>query len=610
MRRFLRRLLVWALGLVVLVGIVAAAAIAAASLIFLRLRRIDGVPMPQALWCWIDYWQPYSADPRVRGDLLVAIAVPAAIVALLLLVVLMAASSSRQRLRRARPGQKVPAPVRAASDTHGSAEWMSIREARKLFPGPHPAYGGVVIGEAYRVDQDSVAELRFDPAEPQTWGRGGRAPLLVDPCTGDSTHGLVFAGSGGFKTTAIAIPTLTTWTGSAVVLDPSCQLGPMSVAMREAMGHTVAQVGPGLDGFNPLDWIDITNPLAETHVQAVIDWITGDEASGSISSDDKNEMFKVRAKELMTCILADMLWSDQPPERKTLREFRTRLCTPEKKMKGMFQDIAVNSKSPLARALANTLADIFIETFSGIYSNAMSNTQWLSITPYGNMLSGSSFKTMDLRGGNLTVFIQIPMDSLRTAPALARVVVGALANAIYQAEGKISGRALLLLDEVRFLGRLKALEDVRDAGRKYGMTLIAMWQSVGQLEGTWGKEGKSSWFNSASWRLYAALDDQATCEDVSKTCGSYTILKRTEGQSSGSNSGNSSGSSSKGRNEGLAEAGRELIRPDEIRRKMRQDEQILFRRGAKPLRCGRAIYFRRPEMLAKVEADRFRAAAE
>jgi type IV secretion system protein VirD4 len=38
------------------------------------------------------------------------------------------------------------------------------------------------------------------------------------------------------------------------------------------------------------------------------------------------------------------------------------------------------------------------------------------------------------------------------------------------------------------------------------------------------------------------------------------------------------------------------------------DEAFVILRGAKPLRCGRAIYFRRPEMRAKVEASRFHKA--
>jgi type IV secretion system protein VirD4 len=611
-KRLGRRLLGWLIGFGLLAVVLAALVLAVASLAFLKLQGITTVQPPRALWCWLEYWRAYGEVPDIRRNLLIAIGAPGAFVVLLLGVMVSGFVRARPRLRPARPGQKPPAPVRAASDTHGNAEWMPIKEARQLFPGPHPEYGGVVIGEAYRVDEDSVADRHFDPADKQTWGKGGKAPLLIDPCTANSTHGLVFAGSGGFKTTAIAVPTLTQWTGTAVVLDPSCQLGPMTATMRAGMGHKTVQVGPGLDGFNPLDWIDIKNPLAEAHVQMVVEWVTGESAgaSGASKDDDKNNVFSIRGKELIKCLLADLLWSERPAKEKTLRALRKRIATPEKQMKGLLADIHEESKSPLARDLAGTLMDVFHETFSGMYSNAVSSTEWLSITVYADMVSGSTFRTPDLRAGNLTVYVQIPMESLRATPALARVVIGALLNGIYLAEGKIKGRALFLLDEVNFLSRLKALEDARDAGRKYGITLVPMWQSLGQLIGTWGPNGKASWFNSASWRLFAAIDDTETAKDISETCGRYTVLRRTEGRSTGSNSGNNSGSRSTGRNEGLSEGVRELIRPDEIATRMRTDEQILFRRNSKPLRCGRAIYFRRPEMVAKVEADRFRTAAE
>ena len=609
MKRVARRLVVWSVVLLVGVAVLAGLVVVTASLLFVKLQGIVGVPMPLSLWCWIPYWLQDGSNPAARTNLLICGGAPAAFAALLVIIMLTAAFRTPRKLRPARLGQKPPAPERAASDVHGNAEWLTIKAARELFPGPHPEYGGVVVGEAYRVDQDTVAGVGFDPDQRSTWGTGGKTPLLIDPCRSGSTHGLVFAGSGGYKTTAIAVPTLAYWTSSVVVLAPSCQLGPMTAPMREALDHKVVQVGPCLDGFNPLDWIDIKDPLAETHVQTVIDWITGDQNSQVVTSDDANSMFRVRGKEMMTAILADLLWSDEPAEKKTIRTFRERVCTPEKKMKGLLADIHEESRSPLARQLAGALMDVFHETFSGIYSEAMKSTQWMSIKAYADMLSGDSFHTQDICGGKLSVFVQIPMASLRTTPALARVVVGALMNAVYQAEGKVSGRVLFLLDEVNFLGRLKVLEDARDAGRKYGITLVPMWQSLGQLADTWGANGKASWFNSASWRLFSALEDEATCLEVSKMCGTYTILKRSEGMSSGSNSGSNSGSTSRGRNEGMSEGSRELIRPEEIRL-MREDDQILFRRGSKPLRSGRAIFFRRPDLKACVETDRFRKAAE
>jgi hypothetical protein len=45
------------------------------------------------------------------------------------------------------------------------------------------------------------------------------------------------------------------------------------------------------------------------------------------------------------------------------------------------------------------------------------------------------------------------------------VVVGALLNAVYEADGRVDGRVLFLLDEAARLGPMAALEAARDAVR-------------------------------------------------------------------------------------------------------------------------------------------------
>ena len=572
----------------------------------LALQTLDRTPPDILPYAALLYWKEFGTEPLVQHWFPLCLGV-ATVITVTPAMALICWPRSRA-IRVARPGQTPPAPQRSLSDLHGSADWLSMENAKRLFPGPHREYGGVVVGEAYRPDQDRTAKGPFDPAEPASWGQGGKAPLLIDPCTADATHGAVFAGSGGYKTTAVTIPTLACWTGSAVVLDPSCQVGPMTAAMRRDMDHKVVMLGPGLQGFNALDWIDPTDWMAETHIQAVIERIAGDGASEPAG---ENAMFKVRGKELLTCLLADLVFDTSlPVARKTLREFRDRVRTPEKKMRGRLADIHAESKSPLARDLAGTLMDVVSETFSGIYSNAVADTQWLSIKAYADMLSGNAFQSSELTEGSLTVFINVDQEVLRATPQIARVIVGSLLSAAYRAKGDVRGRILFLLDEVNFLGRLRALEDARDAGRKYGITLVPMWQSLGQLLQTWGKEAKDAWFNSLSWRMFAVIDEDSTAEEVSKTAGRYTVVVRTQGKSSGSQSGGPSSSSSYGQNEGVSEQGRALIQAAEVRTRLRADEAIIFRRGAAPLRCGRAIYFRRPELLARVEADRYRTAAE
>lgn len=583
--------------------------VATASQAFILTNGLQGIAPPLSLYCWIPYFFAYSGDPAVRQHLLICLAVPLAGFLLFngLLVYAAIMGGRRRRLVAARPGQTPDAPVRALSDSFGNADWLSMDRVKALFPGPAEGYGGIVVGEAYRVDQTDVSNVPFDPENPATWGLGGKAPLLIDPCKTGSTHGAVFAGSGGFKTTAVVIPTLLHWTGPAVIFDPACQIGPMIKRARQEMGQKVVEIRPGR-GMNVLSWIDVTDPLAETHVTDLIHQLDGEEASGS-KQKSENDMFSDRGREMMICILADLLWSDEPAEKKTLREFRNRVVTPEKEMKRLLQNIYATTKSPLAKQFAGSLMGVVSETFSGIYSHATTATQWLGVKAYADMVSEGDFDPVELRNGNLTVCIQIPDRSLRNTPALGRITIGTLMNIVYLAEGQIKGRVLFMLDEVNFLGRLKVLADARDGGRKYGITMVLIWQSVGQVEDTWGKAGKASWYTSTSWRLYAGVDDPETAKELSATCGTYTIITPNEGESRSYNSSasmNSSGSRSEGTTRGISERPRELIRPEEISTTMRSDEQIMIVKNTAPIRCGRAIFYRRPEMVKLVDDDRFR----
>jgi type IV secretion system protein VirD4 len=205
------------------------------------------------------------------------------------------------------------------------------------------------------------------------------------------------------------------------------------------------------------------------------------------------------------------------------------------------------------------------------------------------------------------VFVQVPLKTLQATPALGRVIIGALLNAAYEADGRISGRILFLLDEVARLGYMGVLEQARDAGRKYGITLLLLYQSLGQLIGQWGREGKQAWYDATSWRLFAAVQDPDTAKELSAMCGDYAVVATAEGNNAGSQSrsGAAFRSSSSGWSENRSEIRRALIKPEEIIQDTRADEAFVLVRGARPLRCGRAIYFRRQDMAPLIAANRF-----
>jgi type IV secretion system protein VirD4 len=170
----------------------------------------------------------------------------------------------------------------------------------------------------------------------------------------------------------------------------------------------------------------------------------------------------------------------------------------------------------------------------------------------------------------------------------------------------VQGCILFLLDEVARLGYMGVLEQARDAGRKYGITLLLLCQSLGQLVGQWGREGKQAWYDATSWRLFAAVQDPDTARELSAMCGEYGVVAMAQGNTAGSQ-GRGIGTSSSGRSENRSEIRRALIKPEEFIQDTRADEAFVLARGSRPLRCGRAVYFRRQDMAPLVAANRFHA---
>lgn len=137
-------------------------------------------------------------------------------------------------------GSTGPKRLSGARAVHGANDWMSDAQAAKLFP----ASGGIVVGENYRPDKDTVGQVGFDPRRKDTWGKGGKAPLLCFDAGFGSTHGLVFAGSGGFKTTSVVIPTALKFKGTLIVLDPSTEIAPMVTSHRRENYQRVFTLDP------------------------------------------------------------------------------------------------------------------------------------------------------------------------------------------------------------------------------------------------------------------------------------------------------------------------------------------------------------------------------
>ncbi|WP_426960338.1 type IV secretory system conjugative DNA transfer family protein [Muricoccus radiodurans] len=512
----------------------------------------------------------------------------------------------------ARKGLGIDRIRRGSTNNHGSAAFMDMAEAARLFPPvPDPDLGGIVVGEAERVDLGPVARVRFVPEDRETWGNGGRVPLLIDPCKRGTTHSIVIAGGGAYKSTTL-VTSLLTWKKSRVVLDPSTELHAQIAAALAAQGQTVVRLGIGDVGPNVLEAIDIDSDMAETRLRAVVGRIIGPIPEGGGGSDGTNARFKQWGRTIVTALLAHMLWDpDFPPELKTLRTLRAGLSVSEERMRDRLRGIHETSPSPLARSLAGSMMGLADVTFSGAFGNATDDTEWLASEVYGDLVSGDAFRMADLVKGELTVFVQVPMEALRETPAVARVLIGSLLDAVFAANGRVNGRVAFFLDEAVLLGPMNALETARDQGRKYKVTLQLFYQSEGQIEKVWGRPGKDAWFDGVSWRTYAGIQNLNTAKDLSATLGTFGAVATSRGENKG-RSGRimDMPTSSAGSNLNEHEISREVAKPHELLQEMRGDERITLPRGERPIRHGAAIGFRRAAIAAQLRETSYTAAWE
>ncbi|OEU71020.1 MAG: hypothetical protein BA863_07690 [Desulfovibrio sp. S3730MH75] len=467
---------------------------------------------------------------------------------------------------------------------YGSAAWMSMNEAKKLF-----SKGSLVIGEAY---------------DPSRNNKAGTAPLLTFDGMG---HLLTVAGSGAGKSVSIAIPNVLNWKGNLVVHDPKGELAFKGAERRRELGHNVVVFNPfdeNTDTVNVIDWLSSDSPNLIEDVEAVVGWLMGENKSkGDTYFDDEG------AKLVQALLLYLILNPNFDAAHKNLRGLRQILTSGE--VEGYLQDIcndadALPFDAPVqyARELLGIINDA-PQQWAGILGQASRSTGWLSKPSLCNLVSGnpdgSTSVTVKETLSNTDVFISIPVEVLDTNPAPARILIGAITNCRYKkfrngVGVNESNRTLFLLDEMTRLQKFKILETALEIGRSAGIILWAIIQDFGGLERYWGVEGKKSWLENTMVKNYFGVNSYDTAKMLSDTIGKKTVTAssvsktRQDGFGTGGSSGNVSYQS----------MGRELMTPDEIMNMKvdaegNPDEQLVFVRNQPPLRCGMAKYYRRVE---------------
>ena len=133
-----------------------------------------------------------------------------------------------------------------------------------------------------------------------------------------------------------------------------------------------------------------------------------------------------------------------------------------------------------------------------------------------------------------------------------------------------------------------------------------LYQPVWQLKDHFGEAQFGAWFDSAALVSYAVVNSEDGAKLISNNVGELTVPVVNKSETKSWRDFAWSKGSRRGRiNHSTNLQKRPLILPHEVR-EMRADEQIIFRASRPPLRCGRAIMFRRPELMSVLGASRVR----
>jgi type IV secretion system protein VirD4 len=284
----------------------------------------------------------------------------------------------------------------------------------------------------------------------------------------------VFAGTGSGKS-ATAKTQILHWKGSSVVFDPSIELGPALDGALRRQRKKVFHIGipdPSLPiqmtGLNVLAWLDTSHPEIDAHLRSTVVRIYDEDRAATVHNED--EFFATMGRNLVTCILADLVYSDPNRVEISLATFAKGMSSPEDDMLDLIKEIYHTSRSAMARHYAGSLMGSRAkETFSSIRLTAVKGIEWLFSPIYADLVSvpTENFDPQALLLGNCTVFININLRTLESTPAIARVLIGSLLNTVFMANGYVRGWILFLIDEAFKAGADKGLETARDMGRHY-----------------------------------------------------------------------------------------------------------------------------------------------
>lgn len=256
---------------------------------------------------------------------------------------------------------------------------------------------------------------------------------------------------------------------------------------------------------------------------------------------------------------------------------------------------------PLSAACLDALSR-FLGTSDNTLSSIMASfnvplTLWASPI-FDAATSANDFDLRDVRKRRMSIYLGIPANKLAEAELILNLFFTQLINLntedLLGAKPDLKYQCLLLMDEFAAPGRIAIIDKSNAYMAGYGMRLLTIIQSPGQLEAEprkgYGRESARTLITNHACQVLYTPREQRDADEYSAMLGTYTFRATSKSRQLAGRSGSS---------ESVSDQRRPLMLPQELK-ELSQRQQIINLENTKPILCKKIAYYEDEVFLARL----------
>jgi len=344
-------------------------------------------------------------------------------------------------------------------------------------------------------------------------------------------HVMAIAPTRSGKGVGLVIPTLLSWTDSAVIHDIKGENWSLTSGWRSTFSHCLL--------FDPTDASSAKyNPLLEVcrgecevrDVQNIADILVDPE--GNL---ERRNHWEKTAHSLLVGTILHVLYAEK---HKTLAHVASFLSDPDRTFEdtlwAMMRTNHLGDHSdakahPVVAQAARELLNKSENERSGVLSTAISFLSLYRDPTVAKVTSDCDWRIADLVSGDkpMSLYLVVPPSDISRTKPLIRLILNQIGRRLTESletnNNPSRRKVLFMLDEFPALGRLDFFESALAFMAGYGLRAFLISQSLNQIEKAYGPN--NSILDNCHVRVAFATNDERTAKRISDAIGSTTEMR-------------------------------------------------------------------------------------